>query len=366
MTNADQIKELSPTLVASIRQCGLAVYLSRFGNRFGGAATSNPPARLGAAVHRVLAWVSEGGLSDMGQSEIEVAIRQRWMDELAREQRIVSASAVESYFGPATSWPGFATAEERLVVEASWFAAEVREQMSTTRWAEREFTASSPHMRGTPDLILADGDSARVVEFKSGTVTAEDAQPSGRYGLQVLLYAWMVIEGGFKIDSCEIRPIGRPRFAVEVSERSIREARETATETLNSFNSAVDTGDVIHIANPNDRSCTYCPHVLRCPALWDANGMRELDDMHVIEGTVSRLQETRFGSIAVEVKGTTGTRAGTVIMHGLEPRKIANLRSLKLGDLIRVSGLRAARTSNALVVRPGSWVRVIQIDSYIK
>jgi RecB family exonuclease len=364
MADFEPIQELSPTLVASIRRCGLAVYFGRLGSRLGGTAVSNPPARLGAAVHRVLAWVAEGGLSGVEQSDIEFAIRRRWTDELASEQRAAAASAVESYFGPVKSWPGFTTAEERLVIEASWLAAEVGGESNLRPWAEREYKASNPPMRGTPDLVLADGDRAMVVEYKSGSVKPEDARPTGRYGLQVLLYAWMVAESGLEVTTCEIRPVGRPRFAVEVNNDSIREARETAAETLRAFNVGVGSGDVRTIANPNDHSCGYCPHVLHCPAIWDGKGMLELEEMQVIEGTVGKIQETHLGTMAVEVERVTGTRTGAVIMNGLDPRRLAALQSLRRGDQIRVSGLRPARTGNALVVRPGSWVQVLQISGH--
>jgi hypothetical protein len=358
VANAEHIQELSPTLVVAIRRCGLAVYLNRSSSKVGGASTSNPPARLGAAIHRVLAWVAEGGLDAVDQTSIESAIRKRWTDELTLEERMASSSAVESYFGPAKTWPGFATAEERLVIEASWLAAEVVGSSRSRRWAEREFSASSPSMRGTPDLVMADSYHATVIEFKSGKVTPEDVKPTGRYWLQAHLYAWMVLESGLDVDVCEIRPVGRPRLAVEVNDHSIRTAREMAAEALSDFNAAVDSGDVRSIANPSDQSCIYCTHVLRCPALWGGEGMPKLDELQVVEGTVSKLQETQFGSMAMELDEAVGTRTGTVTINGLDPRRIAALRGLKLGDQIRISGLHAGRSGNTLTVRSGSWVKL--------
>ena len=92
--------------------------------------------------------------------------------------------------------------------------------------------------------------------------------------------------------------------------------------------------------------------------------MLELEEMQVIEGTVGKIQETHLGTMAVEVERATGTRTGTVIMNGLDPQRLAALQSLKRGDQIRVSGLRAARAGNALVVRSGSWVQVLRISGH--
>lgn len=62
--------------------------------------------------------------------------------------------------------------------------------------------------------------------------------------------------------------------------------------------------------------------------------------------------------MAMELEEAIGTRTGTVTINGLDPRRIATLRGLKLGDQIRISGLHAGRSGNTLTVRSGSWVKL--------
>jgi hypothetical protein len=357
MSDTEQLAEVSPTLMAAIRRCGLAVHLSRIHRRAGGSL-SNPSARLGAAAHRVLGWVSADGCTELGVPELEAAVRQRWHDEVAVEEKAAAASPVESYFGPALSWPGYATTEERLVIEAGWLTAEISNTAGAERWVERPLASSVPPMRGSPDLVVVSDDGARIVEFKSGAVDREDAQPFGRYGLQVLMYAAMVRQLGVPIAGAEIRPIGRARITVGVSEALIQQACEAVAAALEAFNSAVTAGEVSRLAQPSDDSCGYCPHILRCPAIWAEGGTEGLDELEVLEGTVQRVQQAQVGSVAVELDATGGTRLGVVTITGLDPRRLRAVNDLHPGEQVRVSGLRSRPGSTGLAARPGSWVQV--------
>jgi hypothetical protein len=363
MPETERLAEVSPTMMAAIRRCGLAVHLSRTHRRHAGGWLSNPSARLGGAAHRVLGWVSAGGCTELGSSELEVAVRQRWRDEVIVEEKGAAASPVESYFGPAPSWPGYATTEERLVIEAGWLAAELSGSPDTERWVERPLTSSAPPMRGSPDLVVLSDDGARIVEFKSGAVGPEDAQPFGRYGLQVLMYAAMVHQLGVPIAGAEIRPMGRARLTVEVTEGAIEQACEAVTAALEAFNSAVDAGETWRLAQPSDDACGYCPHILRCPEIWAQGGTKELDELEVLEGTVKRVQQAQVGSVALELDATGGTRLGVVTITGLDPRRLRAATDLHPGEQVRVSGLRSRPGGTGLVARPGSWVQLAPVAS---
>ena len=357
MPDPERLTEVSPTLMAAIRRCGLAVHLSRTHQRHAGGWLSNPSARLGGAAHRVLGWVSAGGCTGLGPSELEVAVRQRWRGEVTVEEQAAARSPLESYFGPAPSWPGYATTEERLVIEAGWLAEEISSSPDPERWVERPLTSSIPPMRGSPDLVVRSADGARIVEFKSGAVGPEDAQPLGRYGLQVLMYAAMVRQLGVPVDGAEIRPMGRARLTVEVAEGAIEQACEVVTAALEAFNSAVDASETSQLARPSDGACGYCPHILRCPAIW-AGATKELNDLHVLEGTVERVQQAQVGSVAVELEATAGTRLGVVTVTGLDPRRLSDAASLQPGEQVRVSGLRLRAGGIGLFAPPGAWVQL--------
>lgn len=358
MPETDRLADVSPTLMAAMRRCGLAVHLSRTHRRRAGGWLSNPSARLGAAAHRVLGWVSASGCAEHDLPGLEVAVRWRWREEVVGEEQAAASSPVESYFGPAPSWPGYATTEERLVIEAGRLATEASSTPDTERWVERPLTSSTPPMRGSPDLVMRSADGARIVEFKSGRVSLKDALPLGRYGLQVLMYAAMVRQLGIPVAGAEIRPMGRSPLTVEVTEETIEQACEVVTAALQAFNSAVDAGETSQLARPSDDACGYCPHILRCPAIWAVGGTNELDKLEVLEGTIQRVQQAQVGSVAVELDATGGTRLGAVTVIGLDPRRLHAVAALHSGEHVRVSGLRSRPGGGALAARPGSWVQL--------
>jgi hypothetical protein len=364
MPDEERLTEVSPTLFGAICRCGLAVQLSRTRRRAPGVWPSSPQARLGTAVHSVLAWVSNGGLAEILPSELEAVVRRRWCDEVAAGERAAARFPAEAYFGPARRWPGFATIEERLVIEAEWLAAEVADAASVERWVERPLSSAVPPMRGSPDLVVCRDGGAQIVEFKSGRVEPEDALPSGRYGQQVLMYASMVRDLGVHVAAGEIRPIGRARVAVEITDEAIDQTCVTVGSVVAEFNSAIDADDAARLARPGERSCGFCPHTLRCPALWSDVGLTELGEFEVVQGTVRHVQSARVGSVAVELTATAGTRHGTVTMTGLDPRRLPTVAELGPGDEVRVSGLRSGpREGSALSTRPGSWIQIQRMES---
>ena len=78
------------------------------------------------------------------------------------------------------------------MIESLRLGEEVSSSPGVERWVERSLSATTPPMRGAPDLIEFGKEGASVLEYKSGNVDAVDAEPAGRYGLQVLLYAAML------------------------------------------------------------------------------------------------------------------------------------------------------------------------------
>lgn len=359
MSDEAELTEASPTLVDALLRCGLAVYLSRRHRGGAGAFPSSPFARLGNASHRVLAWVAAETQSASLPGDCSDTVRRRWSEETDIEEAAAAGFDVERYFGPINQWPSFATTEERLVIEAERVVADAIHWIGAEWWIERSLAMTSPALHGFPDLVIVDRNRAHIVDYKSGQVLSEDAKPSGRYGRQVLLYSAMVRSAGFQVESAEVRPIGRPGQPVAVTNATIDDACATAEQAVSTFNSAVAEGKVILLARPGDRACGYCPHALSCPALWDGDGGELLDEMHIAEGVVRRVQRAALGSLAVELEVMAGTIQGRLLLTGLDPRRVPVATALQPGDLIRVSGIRVrTRASGAATASPGAWIQL--------
>jgi hypothetical protein len=364
MTDGEELVAATPTLVEAIRRCGLAVHLSRKRRWPGGESPSNPYARLGSAVHRVLAWAAGAGPTGLDPARLETTARSRWREEVAIEEEAAARFAVERFFGPAERWPGFASTEERLVIEVGRLVAEVTAAPGVERWIERPLRSQLLSLRGSPDLVVLDGLGARIVDFKSGHVGPEDAEPTGRYGRQVLLYAAMVRELGMSVIGAELRPIGRPRLNVEVTDATIDAASGVAAEALSMFNAAVSAGKPSQLARPGDRACSFCPHALYCPALWTEGGLASLVEFQALEGAVLRVQQATLGVVAIELYANVGTSSGAITITGLDPRRIPSIGGLAVGDEVRVSGVHLVRQADIpLKARPGPWVQLERVSA---
>ena len=356
-------REVSPTLVVALVRCTLAVCLSRSRRRTAGySCPSSPPAHLGLASHRVLAWVSDGAMQ-LEPTELGAAVRQRGHEEVVTESNAATASPLESYFDPDNQWPALSRTQERLVGEAKRAAAELAQAPAAERWVERALTSSESPMHGSTALVEVDGRAARVIEFKTGSVEADDAQPAGRYGLEVLLYVAMVRAFGKVVTTAEIRPIGPARLTVGVSNEIIDVAHEVARSALREFNTAIETDEVATLARPSDHASECCLHTLRCPAPWEGGAAASLDRMQIVKGDVLRLQRSYLGSTTVEVEATAWTTHGSITLTGLDERRLPEFRELQRGDRVRASGPRRRPGGAVLAARPGAWVQLARVGN---
>ncbi len=300
MDEDGRLREVSPTLVVALCRCALAVRLTRSRRTTAGSFPSGPSTRLGATAYRVLVWVADGAMQ-REPTELEAAVGQRWNEEVFMEEKAAGASPQESYFGPADQWPSFATTQERFAIEAQRLVAELSQAPETEHWVERTFSCSNPPMHGLPDFVQVDERAARFIEVKTGNIEAVDVQPAGRYWLQVLRYAAMVREIGKVVTAAEIRPIGRASFTVGVRNVLIDVDLEVSRTSLGEFNAAI------------------------------------------------------------EIETTTGTVRGSVILTGLEERRLPLLYELKPGDRVRVSGLRRCPGRSAPGARSGAWMQLTRV-----
>lgn len=103
---------------------------------------------------------------------------------------------VECHFGPSpTAWAIGADAEARARVEALWPAFEAmpvfaRIAAAAERLVEHDIVVALPSglLRGRVDLLLREGASWEVIDFKTGTPAEDDESIRARHRLQMLCY----------------------------------------------------------------------------------------------------------------------------------------------------------------------------------
>jgi len=340
MLEAGLIAKASPSTVNAIRQCGLAVYRRRSRTAGGNSRPSNPPARLGSAVHSVLEWIANNAAALAREPGLEAEIRAKWSDVVSREQEAARAQPREQATGPIGHWPRFAQIQEHLVIDGKALAKELAGLPPESVWAERELTNEDGDLGGIIDLVLlGEGDTATVIDHKVGKVTPEDVAPGGRYATQLLLYAALVRDAGLRPEAAEIRPLGGKEAFVEVSDQAIDNAVEAARTEMATYNSAVHAGTVKELAVPSEQTCQWCEFLLDCSAIW-VEPPPDLGDLIILQGTVVGIEKAASGRIAVQLETTNGQ----IIVTGLSESRVPTLRDLKSGDEVRIVGLTQSGT----------------------
>ena len=359
MDEPGTIDVVSPSQLSVLRRCQLAAYLSLVRRTGRGAGTSNPRARLGTAAHEVLEWVARNASTIARSDDPEQQVRSRWLVAIRTQQEQAERSQQERTAGPAEQWPAAAQTQERVIVEGERLAVELSDFAAGRLIIEQELVGVSAPLRGIVDLvILDDSNGATVIDHKTGAVEQADIEPGGRFRTQVLVYSALCRDAGFNPTRAEIRSIGRRRIHIVVEEAAIDEAVDEAVRDVAAFNAEVRAGKVMELARPSSESCRWCEHMAHCPAIW-GDVEPDLQDLHAVEGPVIGLERSRIGRISITINAERGTKRGPVLVAGLDSRGLTMLRTLAVGDRVRVAGLSEVAPDMAkLVARSGSWVRV--------
>lgn len=350
MTREVTITVASPSLVAALDRCGLAVSLGRHARAAGVShAPSTPRARLGSAAHRVLQWAADDAPQLARADDLDAVVRQRWLKECEREQSEARHPAEASY-GPVREWPRFATIQANLVVAVSDLVDELADLPPEHRLTEIRTATAEGDIAGRIDLLILNSSGhATVVDHKVGAITEADVVPGGRYHTQVLLYAAMARDMGLKPVQTEIRPLGREPIVLHPSDADLAQAVKTAGQAIAHYNTAVQEGDELSLAQPSEDACRWCPFLVRCQAIWSGQEV-DVGNISGVEGTLtSPVQLQRNGQYAALVLTTANHE---VTITGLRTARTPIVRELEVGNRVRVAGLH--RSADGRSYRPSS------------
>jgi RecB family exonuclease len=358
MTADGTIGLASPSSLQTIRRCGLAQYRRKVQYSGGGESASSPAARLGNAAHEVLEWVAAEVRSTDDWPDYEAETRTRWSAALARQAELSSRHSVESVFGPPEAWPTRALIGERVVIEAERLAGELADVPSEHRHPEWRLESVSLALRGTIDLCTTSPDgTARIIDHKAGDVHEGDVAPDGRYGDQVLIYAALAREAGYRPVHAEIRPLGRRPLEVPITSSAIDAAAEAARRDLDHYNSVVSGGDPESLARPSEAACMWCEFAPSCSPMWSA-ASGALGEIQAVAGPVTQIGTSARGFVDLRVDSVEGTIQGEVTIARIHPGRVPIAGHIAVGDTIRATGLqRAVPEGRALVARNTCWVR---------
>lgn len=342
------LQRLSPSALGQIRSCGYSRFLAISGSR-GGPGASNPWARLGDSSHAVLEWAALEAPTLVNAEDLEGLIRQRWSKEVEAQEIESRRHSSEVGYGPAADWPSVAITEERTVIEAERLVQEVAAIPPERCKPEWTLNSEPNRIHGKIDLCLIDSDGgAKVIDFKTGNVTADDVEPGGVYWLQIMLYAALVRAEGLEPTAGEVRPIGRPPVLIDVTDEAIDSALAMSHEALAEYNQSIAAGTPTDLARCSEEACGWCAFTLGCEEYWTAPD--ELGEIKLIEGVVISVDHSLVGKTALTIEADRGSRAGPTVVAGLHPSSLPNLNDTAVGHRVRIAGLRESGPDSSTLV----------------
>lgn len=333
------LEQVSVTEVDALLSCPLQLAYRRSGH---GKRRSTPWARLGTVCHEVLERAARGELGDVDEG-FDDRYTQVWDQAIGDQERLAAEGGESELYGPATSWPTYATKRARLRRRAREIAYEARSwrDRKGVRIEER-LEAPGEILFGYPDLIVREPGPYRIVDYKSGVVTSpsDDEELNPGYRRQVLLYAYLEsaqADGGRPIEGQVVPLTGESvRFDIDWPE-----VEALAAEVHAVIDATAKSVAVADLARPSADTCRFCTYAARCPAFHAAlDPALELGAIALVGSVLGSWADTS-GRLTMDltVERATGI-ASRVKVERIDPSRYPAAALVAPGDRVCCIGLR--------------------------
>lgn len=350
----DAIEMASPTLIESLRVCGLKVAISR---SRGGNGASNPWARLGTVAHHLLEMAALSQLGTGGDDFAE-SFDSAWESAVADEARQSVQFPSEARWGEPSTWPSYADKRARTRRRARELSRQVADWTDADVHAEEFLSSDVDRLFGKPDLIVRLPLPHRIIDYKTGVVTEGDqASLKGSYRRQLLLYAQL--ERRATPDNppthLAVVPLKGDILEFIVDWEEVDAEVVEAGALMDRYNA--NLARPLELANPSPSTCGSCQHAAICPAFWLAADSSWGPEVIAIAGKLQAVMEATDGTVTLEVAASDGTLGqGEFVIKRLPTTTNPGLRSAEVGQLVRLVGGRPGGDPRTIL--PSAWSRI--------
>lgn len=350
------LKRISPSRFTAFKECSLREVWRAV--RQPALLPTSPTARLGTAIHQLLAEAGSGRLGHGATPNIE----QRWAELVQKVEQQLQETALEKSLLPLhRTVPDFEVRRLRACRKAAELArltGSVAKTGGNVRAPFEVWVATADGLvGGAIDHVQETTEGAVLRDYKSGQVlqAAETALLKEEYQTQLKLYAAL-----FKASfdrwpvRLEIVPLQGPAHVVSFSPAECGGLLEEALQLLQQINAALlkkpDLG-VEALAAPSAQACRYCPYRPACPAYHQARPHIIGDSWpQDVWGQVTQIKPLGNGRISLSVMAASH-QSTNVQIRSLTPdwARYPILRKLKEGDLIAIYNLRKSDAAAAFI-----------------
>ena len=334
------LERISPSSAEVLRLCFLRMYLSRTG---AGPRLTGPQARLGSAVHQLLAYAAAGGFkgvdsgAGLGQDFSDL-----WETAITEQQGQMHA-AKEDYFGPLREWRTYESLRAQTLRACRDLAADASQSLHV----EQQFSARGGTATGTPDRLAVEPDGLVIEDFKTGEILESEVHGErdvlkSSYRRQILFYAALVAEslGSWPVRGRVVGITGETQ-SVDVQPGEAEAVMNGSLELMKAYNSRLAAAtEPEQLASPGPEPCGLCPYQVRCEPFWE-NAQQDWDMQPSIQGTLERLSRSENGLFALAIAVEKGTLAPNSYVAGqLDPERFPELEGLQPGMNVRITKMK--------------------------
>ena len=354
------ITKLSPTLLATLKQCSLRAGLRQA--KAQQTTRSSKAVLLGTIVHRVL---EKARTISRNTEDLRIQAETVWNQVAGAMEAELRTSSLDRCLLPISKWKKYYLLRERTIRRCVDIVSSQRISETQVIASERKFDSVKDGFTGKPDLILRRENGLVIIDYKSSELSDDSQKREEKIELwqqQILFYASIVKQefeewpvGG------EIRLLNKKIIDIPIDPREATDIMQEAQKLKDNYNAKIVSG-VPHreLAQYSVDGCTFCEFKGSCSTFWKENPqpIPGTHDYGCLSGRILKLtiNRNRKGSIVIASEKLDGTSQEWEIPN-LSTEQFGNLEKLIAGTLVRLidfkvesdNHYRAKPTQNSVI-----------------
>jgi CRISPR/Cas system-associated exonuclease Cas4 (RecB family) len=260
-----EIKRISPSQFYSMKNCSYKSLLAEAFEKKPLLPLS-PNAYFGTVLHKMLELISKGIVKNECDFNIEFDTQVKILEDDLQSKGL-------GFFVPLKiKLKNFGLKKIQL---KKHLRDEIELPIITNRLifhSEKWFESQDKLIGGKVDLIIENGNSIEIIDFKTGAITKDCLDDDdgeiysvikNEYKEQLKLYAYLYFENTNKFPKyLSLVDLAKQKFSVEFSEEECKAVFMDAKTLLKSTNDSIKTKTFL--ANPKEENCKYCLYRPAC------------------------------------------------------------------------------------------------------
>jgi len=288
------IKRISPSAFSRLQSCQLKVVLGATIKR--PLLPYMPVNHLGNVIHKMLELNYAGVIDD------DMAFEEQWRRLIEAEEKKLIDRGFHKFIPISENVDGYAMKKlQTKSILRQPPKAEPSAKRSTSWKVESEkwLQSKDSNIGGVADLILDNGQTATIADFKTGKITDRDDEIKTEYKDQLKLYAYLFAETyGHFPDRLILIDMDRQEHEIQFTNQECISLADQARQLLKEVNARAENQDFAGLATPEEQGCSNCLQRPACTAHWSLSSVVQ-NTFCDLKGKIISVNQFQNGNINV-------------------------------------------------------------------